>query len=122
MASFREVFDERKQLRNAVAERIATRRRSPEEEQEDIEAAEHGDERRSVYRARESQRLEKIRQKMDDSSPAKKARVSKGGFLLQCPFCESVDDITCADGNIGAVQNCSKCDMSYRGARPDQDE
>ena len=122
MASFREVFDERKQLKHAMTERIAAKRRSPEEEQEDIEAAEQGDERRSVYRVRESQRLERIRQKMDDGSPTKKARVSRGGFLMQCPFCDSIDDITCSDGNVGVVQNCSKCDMSYRGSRPEQDQ
>jgi hypothetical protein len=114
MASFKDVFDEKK----ALSGRTGLKRKpaDQEEEEEDLEAAEHGDERRSLPQ-KESDRIERLRRKMDEGDKEKSAKRSREGYVMQCPFCETTQGITCVDGGAGAVQNCSKCDLSYRAVQ-----
>jgi len=88
----------------------AARARSQEEEE-----AEYGDERRKAL-PRESDRLERLRRKMDEEENGARppARKTRDGFLLQCAFCDITEGITCVDSDSGAVQHCARCAKTYR--------
>jgi hypothetical protein len=118
MASFMDAFDDKeKHKKQGVA--VTAKRKKQEDFYADDEEAEYGDDRRNVP-AREFERLERLKARMEEDSRSVMVPKSADGYVLQCPFCDSTSGVSCSDKKSGAIQYCASCDKTYRASKSDE--